>query len=495
MKMRVTVSMLVSCAFALTMAGPSAAADWKIQRLPFQPRVPGQADVGPLLGISCTSRSLCVTGGHLGQMAFSPDPAAGAGAWRLFQAPEGSDYSGPPAPPGAPPNRPTPHVRGVACPSEALCVAVSGSGDVYSSTDPLAGEAGWSRADIDGEEYDVHLEGISCPTTSFCIAVSGGPPQNNNPSTRGKVLSSHDPAAGASAWKEVQLDPSLDLRGVSCASSSLCVGVGQGGRMVVSTNPDGPASAWREVSAGLSHLQGIGCARSGLCVAGNAAGELLVNSDPAGHPLSWTAEDGGSSVPITGVSCPTGDACLAVDNNGGVISSLDAAAARPTWSRESVLPYAQTADGGPPLNGMFGVSCPSPVFCTIAGADGTVLTSTNPFKTPAETQASLPDQKRSLRKRPRTILAHVDRKRQKTAKRRARVRFRFYSPDRTTGFICKRDRRPYRRCRSPLAYWTTVGKHVFRVRAIGPTGLKGPVAIDRFRIYPSDAKCPCARRD
>ena len=50
------------------------------------------------------------------------------------------------------------------------------------------------------------------------------------------------------------------------------------------------------------------------------------------------------------------------------------------------------------------------------------------------------------------------------------------------GFECKRDRGPYRRCHSPLRYWVSHGRHVLRVRAIGPTGLRGPAAVKGFRV-------------
>jgi hypothetical protein len=49
------------------------------------------------------------------------------------------------------------------------------------------------------------------------------------------------------------------------------------------------------------------------------------------------------------------------------------------------------------------------------------------------------------------------------------------------GFECKRDQTPYQRCHSPLRYWVPLGLHHFRVRAIGATGLRGPVVTAQFR--------------
>ena len=65
-----------------------------------------------------------------------------------------------------------------------------------------------------------------------------------------------------------------------------------------------------------------------------------------------------------------------------------------------------------------------------------------------------------------------------------RASFRFYSRTKHRGFECKRDGGRYRRCHSPLRYWVPHGRHVLRVRAIGPTGLRGPAAIKRFRVLP-----------
>jgi hypothetical protein len=50
------------------------------------------------------------------------------------------------------------------------------------------------------------------------------------------------------------------------------------------------------------------------------------------------------------------------------------------------------------------------------------------------------------------------------------------------GFVCKFDKRPYRRCSSPKRYPVKIGRHVFKVRAIGVTGLRGPAASAVIRI-------------
>ena len=63
------------------------------------------------------------------------------------------------------------------------------------------------------------------------------------------------------------------------------------------------------------------------------------------------------------------------------------------------------------------------------------------------------------------------------------ARFRFYSPTSAKGFECKRDRGRYGHCHSPLRYWVKPGHHMLRVRAIGPTGLRGPATLQRFCVF------------
>jgi hypothetical protein len=60
---------------------------------------------------------------------------------------------------------------------------------------------------------------------------------------------------------------------------------------------------------------------------------------------------------------------------------------------------------------------------------------------------------------------------------------RFHSVGRAYGFLCSFDGRRLRPCRSPEHYRVDhTGTHIFRVRAIGSTGLKGPLTRERIEI-------------
>lgn len=459
-------------------ATESSAAEWRTQT-----HIEGEGARPnlPLLGISCPSASLCVAVGELDTIVSTTNPTGGGASWDQAR-PTGAaetDCHEHWIPPCQDPKNRT--IRGVSCPSPQLCVAVTGEGYVYSSTDPTGSGGDWHVADIDGDGRDTHLLGISCPTAELCVAVSG------ERYTSGKVLTSTDPTGGAAAWNVTQLDETLDLRGVSCGTPTLCVAVAEQGRLLFSTNPTGGAAAWKELGTpgGPGNLQGVSCATSVLCVAGNAGGNLIATTSPA-VASSWRETDGGASVQVTGVSCLSSRQCVAVDNNGGVMTSSDPTDGDGGWSRTTLIPYVQPAgQGGEPLNGLFGVSCPSSSFCALVAADGQIFTSTDPFAaTPPRPDGA--KHARKVVKRPKVTIAKLGLPSSRELRRRhgrGRVEVRFFANGPARRFECRLPDRTFRRCRSPKRF-QIAGKGTFaiRVRAVGKTGLRGPVALKRFYI-------------
>jgi hypothetical protein len=412
--------------------------------------------------------------GSQNTLIVSKAPTGGIGEWDVLHPP-------PPIGPGKtcvdgepdcyPPKS---SLRSISCPSPEFCVVVSYDGFVYVWTDPARGAAAWSSFLLPERQANMHPTSVSCPSESLCVAVTGGY------RAAGRVLTSTDPPSGT--WQVTQLGDSLDLRGVSCGTPALCVAVAREGRIFVSTEPAGGASAWRQVGTpgGSGDLEGVDCVSSLLCVAGNLTGNVLASTDPDGPAAYWREANAGASVQITDVSCPTADRCVAVDNNGSVLTSADPTGGPDSWHFQNLIPFSPTEEreGQPPRNALFGASCASISLCALVGADGHIYTSTDPFSTPDVRPA------RKSRKRPRAILVFAEHfwRHSFTRRHRIRVRFRFYSPTQVKGFECKRDRGSYRRCRSPLRYWVTHGRHVLRVRAIGPTGLRGPAAVKRFTV-------------
>lgn len=477
--------LIVSCAAIVLIAalaapvGSAAASNWTLQQLP---PAPGSAPWGPpLSGVSCPTESLCVAVGGLNTLAFSQAPTGGVAKWHVLSPPY-------PVGPGktcvdGEPHCPEPggRLQAVSCASPSLCVAVSYEGFIYASTDPTGGADAWSPTVINEGDGATHLTAVSCPSPSFCAAVSGG----SNNSNGGRVLTSTNPTANQ--WQVTQLGDSLDLRGISCGTPSLCIAVAREGRIFVSTNPTGGASAWREVGTpgGPGDLEGVACIATLLCAAGNLTGNVLTSTAPASSGAGWSEANAGGSVQITGISCPTASACAAVDNNGDVLTSTDPTGGPGAWHFENLVAFRPTENGKelePPRNALFSASCTSTSLCALVGIDGRIFTATDPFSTPVTPPG--PHRGRKTPRRPRTILVFAEHfwKLTTTRHRQIGARFRFYSPTKNRGFECKRDRGPYRPCRSPLRYGVTHGRHVLRVRAIGPTGLRGPAAIKHFDV-------------
>lgn len=470
------------CAVALIAAAASAgeaeASKWTGRQLPPKQLEGGYSDQAVLSGVSCPSASLCVAVGALDTVAFSQLPTGGADRWHVgyptYDEPKQSCLEEEGVSPASC-SFPRGSLGAVSCPTESLCVAVGYEGSVLASTDPAGGAGTWSVTDIDEPGSPKHLTSVSCPSVSLCVAVSGGFGGGT-----GSVLTSTDPASGR--WRASRLGGAPDLRGVSCATPSLCVAVAKEGRIFVSSNPTGGASAWRETGSPTPRdLFAVSCVATLLCAAGDAGGNILTSTDPAGGG-GFTATNAEGSVQITGLTCPTTEGCVAVTNNGDVLTSTDPTGGPGAWTFENLVPFEVDKSGESTFvgNALFGASCTSTSLCALVGAKSRIFTATDPFAAPAPTR----NPRKRTRLRPRTILLFAEGFWKSTMTRRHHVkaRFRFYSPHGARRFQCKPDRGRWRRCHSPLRYRVGIGRHVLRVRAIGPTGLRGPVTRLRFSV-------------
>jgi hypothetical protein len=455
-------------------AAPALGSTWTGRQLA------GEASKAMMFGISCPSTSLCVAVGGNNSIASSTDPAGGQDSWTTVYAgsgaviiPEGGGfYNGG-------------QVRGISCPSPQLCVAVTFDGLIYTSTNPTGAADAWAVTDVDGSGPNTHFYGVSCPTVTFCAAAAGG----------GRIATTTNPTEGVAAWTITQLEGPLELRGISCLSTALCVAVGDdgdhispqptdNGQVLSSTNPLG--GVWQRVpmAGAQGSLYGASCPSPTLCVSGNLLGNLVVSTNPIGPTGSWDVIDGGGAVQITDTDCPSPTWCVAIDNNADVLTSTNPTGGPSDWTFTNVLPYPfvdQTQ-----ANGMFGVSCPSVSFCAVAGAKGQILTSADPFAvTPVSVKAPGKGKRKKRPKRPRVTIARaptngieIDR----GAKAPVRIFFYARKHVQVRGFACKLDGLPVKRCRSPKRYRVGVGHHVFRVRAVGWTGLQGPPEVARFHV-------------
>jgi hypothetical protein len=455
-------------------AGSASASTWTGSQLS------GEAAKVTMFGMSCPTTSLCVAVGGNNTVATSTDPGDGQPSWNVAYVGAGAQPTGGGIFPGR-------QIRGVDCPSPSLCVAVNFEGIIYGSTEPLGGAPAWSVTDLDGSGPNTHLYGISCPLPTFCAAAAG----------KGRIVSSTEPLGGQSAWAVTELGESLELRGISCPSPSLCVAVGGEGQIVSSTNPLGGAAAWTRAQLPGApidrNLYGVSCPTAGLCVSGDTVGELVSSTAPTGDAAAWRSTQGGGTVQVTAVDCLSTSQCVAVDNNGDVLTSTNPTGGPGSWTFANVLPYPQVDDTA--FNAMFGVSCPSPSLCAISGNRGQLFTSSDPFTVaPPPAAPGKKSQKNKKRvKRPRTRIAAQPLPGIEIGGHRTKVRFRFFAMDHAfvRGFVCRLDGQKPKRCGSPKTHRVGLGRHVFRVRAIGWSGLKGPAAVSRFKVCHPTTKGWC----
>lgn len=458
---------VVMCVSALSLAGTANAASWSGRTLEA-----ANSSRLPLFGISCPTPSLCVAVGGGNTIASATNPTGGPDSWKVVYPGEGQSE----------PNQD--QIRGISCPSPRVCVAVTFLGQILTSEEPSGSAEAWQVSDLAPDGPNVHFYGVSCPTVDFCAASAGG----------AVVATSTNPTGGAGAWTLTQLPGPMELRGISCASEALCVAVGDDGDtarpqetdegvVVTSTNP--LAGFWSTIPMpGRGVLYGVSCPSVGLCVTGDALGHLLVSADPSGDG-AWRQIDGGGSVQITDVDCASPASCLAVDNNGDVLASENPGGASADWSFANIAPYPEVI--GTAGNAFFGASCPSPSFCAVAATSGQIFTGTGPFAGQPPLPIGAGGVKKEHRPRPKRPLVKIAKEPLpgiEIPQGKVTVRYRFFAMHHAQirGFVCKLDHRPLRSCRSPKAYRVGVGHHVFRVRAIGFTGLRGPAKVNRFQV-------------
>src|SRR5437667_953082 len=229
---------------------------------------------GPrLTAVSCPSSVLCVAVDTSGNVVTSTNPIGGATAWKEAHV-DGSNF-----------------LTGVSCPNSSLCVAVDSFGNVVTSTNPTGGVAAWKvtkKGQQSSSPYSQNgFSSISCPTISFCIAGD----------YLGNLLRSTNPTGGTAAWTATRAGGSqctlgetgapCALTAVSCVSG-LCAATDYQGNVVTSANPAAGASVWRVTHLNTpSYLSGVFCTSTTLCVGVDNGGKVFASSNPNGGGAAW----------------------------------------------------------------------------------------------------------------------------------------------------------------------------------------------------------------
>jgi hypothetical protein len=312
--------------------------------------------VNSLDALDCASASFCVAGGSGGRLETSANPAGGAADWSqstLTLSPTTID-----------------------CPAISLCVASGDEGDdglnIDASTDPAAGAGSWKVAQTGGLGDEVAAVGdIACPTVSFCVEPYYQVEDDSDLEAT-NVLHSTAPAGGLAAWSLSggYIDGGVNgghgpgdgrVAAFSCAATSLCAGVDDGGRVLASATP-AAASSWKaqQVDAGRS-MSDISCAPSSTtCVAVDSAGDVVTTSQPLTG--LWKVAHIDPVNALTAIDCPSAHLCVAVDGSHNAFTTTHPTGGVSAWKRVSGI------DGD--LNAL---SCPTTTVCLAVDGDGGVI--------------------------------------------------------------------------------------------------------------------------
>jgi photosystem II stability/assembly factor-like uncharacterized protein len=241
-----------------------------------------------------------------------------------------------------------------ACTAVAIWALPSGSAEAAGSV--------WAVTNLNLGAQET-LFGMSCDATSACVGVG----------QEGVIVNSSDPTGGAGAWaiSHVALGEKLrgNLRGVSCPSVSLCVAVDYSGGVYTTTEPTAGGDAWKPTRIPKSKsLFGVSCASPSQCVLVGFEGEVVTSSNPTGGAGAWTITHLAEPLALHSVICTGGPFCLAGDTAGNLITTTDPAGGPTAWTLT-----AQPAGENP----LLGVSCVGTSLC-VAGNSGNVLVSTAP---------------------------------------------------------------------------------------------------------------------
>jgi hypothetical protein len=320
-------------------------------------RLAGVDGANGLFAISCSSTSLCVGLDDAGRVLSSTDAASARPSWDAGLIASLGNHGG----------------QGVSCPSRSLCVAVGTetacgigclySGTIVASTHPAAGPKSWAGPSVGRQSV---ANDVSCPSVALCV-VSGGP----------QVSSSTRPAAGPSAWKTITFNGAENLLGVSCPTASLCVTADDDGTVLTSRHPTGAASAWKatRVTTIQAGLLWVSCPSESLCVADDSDGNILTSTHPTGGPTAWKSVHVGGGTGQSNVSglgrvaCPSVSLCMVLDGAAhGVLTATDPTGSASAWRPTSIDPGSD----------LTALTCPSASLCLAGDASGNVLVGTGP---------------------------------------------------------------------------------------------------------------------
>ncbi|HTK16866.1 MAG TPA: fibronectin type III domain-containing protein [Acidimicrobiia bacterium] len=290
---------------------------------------------------------------------------------------------------------------GVSCVSTSFCAAVGRySGSVDQTLVELWDGTAWSVAlspNVGTSSND--LTDVSCTSTTFCVAVGW----RDDPDTGFHTLIETWDGAHWSVTTSPDADPSYNqLLGVSCATPTFCVAVGES-QYDVGSGSNALVEMWNgstwsvASTAATSTLSGVSCPSTTFCAAGGLVwnGSSWSTASGAGggrvscvsstfcvatygtdfktwNGTAWSDMSGptisATYNALTGISCVSETVCAAVGRAG---DGTTTSAVAEVWdgSSWSIMP---TPTVGEVYNAAAAVSCPSTDLCLAVGSWGDI---------------------------------------------------------------------------------------------------------------------------
>jgi hypothetical protein len=306
---------------------------------------------GQLFGVSCASSTYCLA---VGTTAASWDGRQ----WHIVHLPH------------APAGTVQTFMNAVSCPAVSDCIVV---GDFQTSRGDLAlaehwnGQS-WSPVAV-GSETHARLDAVSCPTTAWCMTTGS----TNTQSTQTLAGIWNGPAGGG--WRPTASPNGKSanvIRRLSCASSTVCVGLG-------STIDEWNGTAWQTVPTdgyGIVDVSCLGAVDANGCT---YLGLYGTGADFFADTLAYDGTGWHSVGDIHGAKLVGNPSTYACGSN----TSCVAVGQQTVHATGNVITYAQhwngslwtavpTASPNPPHRGLeydalFGVTCVTGVACVAVG--------------------------------------------------------------------------------------------------------------------------------
>ena len=347
--------------------------------------IPAGATGGELYGVTCTAAELCTAVGHWSEVhvqciSTQPHCTCLRDPCRItnVQSTLAEQWNGSAWTVESTPG--TGVLDGVSCPTATDCTAVGFEG-AATVAEQWNGSS-WAAQTIPSPASGGGLQEVACTAAANCVAVGNG---------SGVTL--------AEGWNGTSwaIQPTTNppgpanrgLSGVSCATAAACTAVGSytstsGTQLTLAEHWNGTSwaaqSTPNQTGAIADSLSGVSCATTTACIAAGAYSTgggnppLDFASAEGWDGTSWATEPTpslgvGYDTVLSGVSCTTATACIAVGYDYYNQGPQDAVLAE-QWNGSG---WANAGAAIPPTaysSSLSGVSCPSAEDCIAVGGSG-----------------------------------------------------------------------------------------------------------------------------